>query len=424
VKKGIVAATLALVVFGPLTASAVSLQLGGPTGPEGAQIRQDATQAVYASTVDGKTVLLTEVGASAPGGGLFSEFGVPSVTPDGRILFAAEVSDEKGHPHWDIFSAYPNAASNNRVASVLAPRAHGTSCSPNFKGDPYPVGDSVGEIAFMAPEASGHDALFLYNNSGSMRCLARVGDHTAGAGRELSVLGFGTAQMGESGHVVFNAWLKGDKQSLLVASVAGGINELAVEGELGPNRVKYARPFSLPAAVASQNGSNGTTVAFTARTSSGAALFLYRDGSTVRALPTGTLSPLGPVTYLSTGRPGLNADGTIAVLAGCARVPAVFQLIHGHLDLSLQRGQITPYGTELISLGDPALTESGTMYLGAIDSEDKEKLYIMGDDHALFEAGSSPIYNIAFSPDEHHHSIFTGTLAVNQRGDFAYLGGK
>ena len=64
------------------------------------------------------------------------------------------------------------------------------------------------------------------------------------------------------------------------------------------------------------------------------------------------------------------------------------------------------------------------MYLGAIDSEDNEKLYIMGGDHALFEAGVPPIYNIAFSPDEHHHSIFTGTLAVNQHGEFAYLGGR
>jgi hypothetical protein len=423
-KARIVAATIALALLVPLAALAVSLQLGGPTGPEGARIRRDATLAVYASAVDGKTVLLTEVGATAPGGGLFSEFGVPSVTPDGHILFAAEVSDEKEHGHWDIFTASPNAAPNNRVARALAPKTQGTSCSPNFKGDPYPVGDALGEIAFMAPEAGGHDALFLYNSSGSMRCLARVGDRTTGAGNQLAVLGFGTAQMGESGHVVFNAWLNGDRQALLIASVAGGVRELAAEGELGPNRIKYVRPFSLPAAVAPQNGSNGTTVAFTAHTSSGAALFLYRDGSMVRALPTGTLSPLGPVSYLSTGRPGLNADGTIAVLAGCARVPAVFQLIHGRLDLSLQRGQVTPFGTALVSLGDPALTESGTMYLGAIDSEDNEKLYIMGGDHALFEAGASPIYNIAFGPDEHHHSIFTGTLAVNQHGDFAYLGGK
>ena len=418
-----VAATIVLALALPSGVLAVSLELGGPTGPEGARISRDATVAVYAGAADGQTVLLTEVGATAPGGGFFSELGVPSITPDGRILFAAEVADEKEHVHWDIFSAFPNAAPNNRVVRALAPKTQGTSCSPNFKGDPYPVGDALGEIAFMAPEASGHDALFLSNSSGSMRCLARVGDHTA-ASNELAVLGFGTAQMGESGHVVFNGWLNGDRQALLIASVVGGIRELAVEGSFGPNHVKYARPFSLPAAVASSGVSNGSMVAFTAHTSSGAALFLYRDGSMARALPTGTLSPLGPVTYLSTGRPGLNGDGTIAVLAGCARVPAVFQLIHGHLDLSLQRGQVTPYGTELVALGDPALTESGTMYLGAIDSEDNEKLYIMGGDHALFEAGVPPIYNIAFSPDEHHHSIFTGTLAVNQHGEFAYLGGR
>jgi hypothetical protein len=32
------------------------------------------------------------------------------------------------------------------------------------------------------------------------------------------------------------------------------------------------------------------------------------------------------------------------------------------------------------------------------------------------------IYKIAMS--SHHHAIFTGTLTVNERGDFAYLGGK
>src|SRR5260370_42208388 len=102
-------------------------------------------------------------------------------------------------------------------------------------------------------------------------------------------------------------------------------------------------------------------IAFTAKAPTGAALFLYRGGSMARILPTGTLTSLGPVSYLSAGRPGLMADGTSAVLAGCARIPAIFRLSPQRLDLRIERGQLTPFGTELESLVDPVLTASGAL---------------------------------------------------------------
>ena len=165
-------------------------------------------------------------------------------------------------------------------------------------------------------------------------------------------------------------------------------------------------------------------VAFTAKTPSGAALFIYSGGSMARVLPTGTLTSVGPVTYLSAGRPGLMADGTTAVLAGCARTPAIFRLTRQRLDLRIERGQLTPFGTELESLGDPVLTASGAMFVGATDSDEHEKLYVLSPDDAFFEVGESEfIYRIALGAQK-HHSIFTGTLTVNQHGDFAYLGGR
>jgi len=125
----------------------------------------------------------------------------------------------------------------------------------------------------------------------------------------------------------------------------------------------------------------------------------------------------------------LMADGTTAVLTGCARIPAILRLGQGHLDLSVERGQVSPLGTTLVSLGDPALTSAGIMYLGAIDTEDQEKLYKLSGDNGLSEVGSplssGVLYNIGYNPDRAtSHSIFTGTLTVNQRGDFAYLGGE
>ncbi len=87
---------------------------------------------------------------------------------------------------------------------------------------------------------------------------------------------------------------------------------------------------------------------------------------------------------------------------------------------------MTPVGTALDSLGDPVLTQSGAMLVGATDSEQHEKLYALDFDDAFFEVGSTAmLYKIAMtSGDQPKHSIFTGTLTANQRGDFAYLGGK
>jgi hypothetical protein len=143
-----------------------------------------------------------------------------------------------------------------------------------------------------------------------------------------------------------------------------------------------------------------------------------------RVLTTGTLTALGPVSYLSPGRPGLSTDGTAAVLAGCARTPAIFRLSRQRLDLRIQRGQLTPFGTELESLGDPVLTASGAMFVGATDNDEHEKLYVLSGDDAFFEVGDTElIYRIAMSASK-RHSIFTGTLTVNQHGDFGYLGGR
>ncbi len=415
-------------------ASAVSLSLQG----DGAGLAMASSEALYASDSTGKSVLITAVGLPSPGGGNFTELGVPSMMPDGRVLFGAETTPKNGQPFWAIYAGNPDISPLHRVQWVdIKP---GKDCVPEIKGDPYPVSDSDGNIAFMArlnesgkADRDRDDALVLYAD-GVAHCLARSGGRTS-HGHKIAVLSFGSPEMGDTGQVVFNAWLSfpvdkkdagaidvplGHRQALLIASLNGSVNEIAVEGEYGPNHTRYMRPFGLPTALPSPLG---TEIAFTAKTPSGAALFLYSDGEMARILPTGTLTVEGPVTYLSPGRPGLMTDGTTAVLAGCARVPIVFRLAHQRLDLRLQRGQLTPFGTELESLGDPVLTADGSMFIGATDTDENEKLYELDGNGAFFEVGDEElIYKI--STAIHHHSIFTGTLTVNQHGDFAYLGGK
>ncbi len=426
IKFKVLAPAIALLGATALNAHAVSLTLSGNSG---ASLEMEDAQAVYASDSTGASQLVTGVGMASPDGGKITEVGVPSMMPDGRVIFGAEVQPKDANikARWNIFIGNADASPNHRLIAALNPKAIVGDCIPSFKGDPYPVADTDGNIAFMSLVPHGRDALFVYSH-GALTCLARVGNKT-NEGHEIAVLGFGSPQIVDDGQIVFNAFLVdssaketgGHRQSLLMTSKKIGITELAVEGDYGPNHTEYKRPFGLPSALSS---SLGMTIAFTAKTPSGAALFLYSGGSMSRVLSTGTLTPLGPVSYLSPGRPGLMADGTTAVLAGCARTPAIFRLSRQRLDLRISRGQLTPFGTELESLGDPVLTGSGAMFVGATDSDQHEKLYVLSGDDAFFEVGEPElIYRIAMSAAR-HHSIFTGTLTVNQHGDFAYLGGR
>ncbi|HYL58237.1 MAG TPA: hypothetical protein VEU51_05160 [Candidatus Acidoferrales bacterium] len=424
-KISALAAALAILLGTSIDASAVSLTLNG----NGASVQMEDAQAVYASDESGVSTLITAVGMTAPGGGTVSEVGVPSMMPDGRVIFGAETQpkDINLKPKWNIYIGNADAVPSHRMIAPLTLKTLNDDCNPAFKGDPYPVADADGNIAFMSMVPHGRDALFFYSH-GTLTCLTKAGAKT-NEGHEIAVLSFGSPQISDDGQVVFNAFLSDSsktapgphRQALLIVAPTHGISELAVEGEYGPNHTLYQRPFGLPAALPS---SNGTLVAFTAKSPSGAALYLYSGGSMARVMSTGTLTPIGPVSYLSPGRPGLMADGTTAVLAGCARTPAIFRLSRQRLDLRIQRGQLTPFGTELESLGDPVLTASGAMFVGATDSDDREKLYELSGDDAFFEVGEAElIYRIAMTQTK-HHSIFTGTLTVNQHGDFAYLGGK
>src|SRR5271166_5038908 len=323
-KKAQLGVVITFILGLSFNAHAVSLTLEGV----GSSVTVGNSQALYASDSSGHAVPVTAVGAPAPGGGKISELGVPSMIPDGRVVFGAEVTTKGEHgstdrQQWTIFIGNPDAAPDHRIAE-LEVKSRQAWCNPVYHGDPYPVADGDGQIAFMAALGRDRDGLLLYSH-GALSCLAESGAKT-NEGDEIAVLSFGSPQMGDHGEVVFNAWLKPSArhplpssinptlvhqhiQALLIATRAG-VHELAVEGDFGPNHTEYQRPFGLPSALASPQG---TLVAFTAKTPSGSALFMYDGSGMIRMLPTGTETPLGPVSYVSPGRPGLMADGTTAV---------------------------------------------------------------------------------------------------------------
>ena len=66
-----------------INAQAVSLTLEGA----GTGVSVGNAQALWASDGAGRAVQITAVGIRAPSGGQVSELGVPSMMPDGRVVF-------------------------------------------------------------------------------------------------------------------------------------------------------------------------------------------------------------------------------------------------------------------------------------------------------------------------------------------------
>src|SRR6202041_3796462 len=146
---------LAILLLTPLSAHAVSLSLNGNS----ADLQMDNTQAVYASDSNGVPILITEVGMRAPGGGVVTEVGVPSMMPDGRVIFGAETQPKDANlkPRWNIFIGNADAVPSRRVISAVNPKTLTDACTPAFKGDPYPIADTTGNIAFISMVPHGHD---------------------------------------------------------------------------------------------------------------------------------------------------------------------------------------------------------------------------------------------------------------------------
>jgi len=126
-------------------AHAITLSLEG----EGANLDANNSEALYASDSSGNSVLVTLVGAPAPNGETFSEIGVPSMMPDGRVLFGAESASRDQKEHWGIYFGNPDNSPLNRVKRAVEVKTNG-DCVPLVNGDPYPVADADGAIAFIS----------------------------------------------------------------------------------------------------------------------------------------------------------------------------------------------------------------------------------------------------------------------------------
>jgi hypothetical protein len=141
-------------------ARAVVFNIGGPDGVAG--VDMNTTSALYASGRDEVATLIAQLGAIAPGGDVFEDLGVPSISPEGDVVFGAATVGQAQRQRWDIYRANVGAPGNQRIVRVLDGATMPDNCHPDFKVDPYAIAGANGVVAFLAPEASGKDAVFRY----------------------------------------------------------------------------------------------------------------------------------------------------------------------------------------------------------------------------------------------------------------------
>jgi len=181
-----------------------------------------------------------------------------------------------------------DAKPGRRLTAALNPKAIVGNCIPAFKGDPYPVADADGNIAFMSLVPHGRDALFVYSH-GTLTCLVKAGNRPMRATKsECSASAVRRwATMADRIQRVSNRQQRERRRRSSAVAIARG-EENRHHGTGSRRRIR-AEPHRIYAAVriaSALSSSLGITIAFTAKTPTGAALFLYSGGSMTRVLTT------------------------------------------------------------------------------------------------------------------------------------------
>ena len=410
---------LAFAVAMTTPACAVVFNMGGPGGPAG--VDMNAASALFVSGREGAATLIAQIGAVAPGGGVFDDMGVPSISPEGEVLFGAETIGQDQRPRWDIYRANVKAPGFRRIVRLLDNVTMTDDCHPDFKTDPYPVAGSDGVVVFLAPEASGKDAVFRYQD-GYLTCAARVGDRTA-EGHSLKLLYFGSADIASDGTMAFLGRVDDGKAGAVEKSVVitlddrSPMHEVAREGDASPGGGHFGPSFGRPAIVRSRDAD---LIAFNNRTEKMDAFYIGNGRHLTRGFGIGNRTRLGALTYISDGKPALLSDGTVIFTGASHQKSAVFKARDGEITMLTEEGAMTQFGTRLGGFVDPSVTAAGLVYLAGHDDRGAEHLFV-------FESSDEVRVPIESSADvtsmgRWMPAFFPGSLAVNGAGDIATLG--
>jgi hypothetical protein len=192
---------------------------------------------------------------------------------------------------------------------------------------------------------------------------------------------------------------------------------LAVVGQKTPDGVRY-RDLGPP----SVSGSNG--FAFAALTDGGARVYENEEGNLRVALTAGSGCGEGKISYMSQDRVGLNSDGSITVAGSCSGAPALFLVSNSHPTMLVGTGSGRA-DSEFVDLAMPRLFDDGSIMFSASTRTGGEGLYSIRPESGTANLSGSalPLLSALTSSVEPLHSVLVVSVASNEQGRLAYLGG-
>ena len=140
-------------------------------------------------------------------------------------------------------------------------------------------------------------------------------------------------------------------------------------------------------------------------------------------LTTGSACAGGKITYISQDRLGLGSDGTVVVGVICSGSPAIF-LVRQSEATMLASATREPDHTGFVDLDMPSLLETGTVLFSA-SKGDGTGLYSihLNFGSSVMGGAALPLIPGVDPAQAPLHSILTVSVACNEQGRLAYLGG-
>jgi hypothetical protein len=404
----VLVAALQMMVLPPVDAFVISLGEGPPQDP--GVMRSSGAEVLYATDRDGQEVKLA--GTDAPlGNGTPLDLGRPSVAPDGTVLFGAAFR-RSNQVRWEAFAANPDTHALSRLPLPTSP-SEGAIESVT---DPTPLAQADGSVVFAAEENSHREAVYQLKG-GRLTCLLRTGSNL-GEGRILRNLGFGTLAAADGGEVALIGYLTASgKAELLISN--GGTLVLAAVGQKAPDGVRY-RDLGPPSVC----GHRGFAVAFSALTDGGARVYENEEGKLRVALTAGSGCRAGKISYISQDRVGLNSDGSFAVAGSCSGTPALFLISNSHPATLMWRASGRAH-SEFVDLAMPRLFDDGSIMFSTSTRTGGEGLYSIRPESGTANLSESalPLLSVLTSSVGPLHSVLVVSVASNEHGRLAYLGG-
>jgi hypothetical protein len=280
--------------------------------------------------------------------------------------------------------------------------------------DPTPLAQADGSVVFAAEEDSHREAVYQLKG-GKLTCLLRTGSNL-GQGRILRNLGFGTLDASDGGTVALIGYLTASgKAELLISN--RGTRVLAAVGQKAPDGVRY-RDLGPP----SLSGSHG--FAFAALTDGGTRVYESEEGKLRVALTAGSGCRAGNISYISQDRVGLNSDGSITVAGSCSGTSALFLISNSHPTMLVGTGSRRA-DSEFVDLAMPRLFDDGSIMFSASTRTGGEGLYSIRPESGTANLSESalPVLSASTPSVEPLHSILVVSVASNEHGRLAYLGG-